>query len=96
MIKESNDVHKAQCGKCGYIIGMSNRDHLSVKTGDFFIYFYGGMAILSCKLCHALNLVVDDEYEKENAELVYKAENMLNSCRAVFVRWQPNKEHSNR
>ena len=90
----SENLEKCTCWRCGYIIGMSNRDHLSVKTGESFIYFYGGLAVLSCKLCGGLNLVVDDDYEKSNPETVMKAEQMLNASRAVFVRWFPNKNHS--
>ena len=96
MISQGNEIQKATCGRCKYIIGMTDRDHLSIKTGEFFIYIYGGMAVISCKLCHALNLVVDDEYEKSNPERVYKAEQMLNSVRAVFMNWVPNKLHTDR
>lgn len=93
---ESGEMHKAQCGNCKYIIGMTNREHLSIRAADLLVYFYGGMAVITCKLCNAPNLVVDDDYEKQNPEIVYKAEQMLNSCRAVFVRWYPSKDHNNR
>lgn len=96
MIHNEHNVQKATCGRCKYIIGMTDRDHLSVKTGEFFIYIYGGMAIISCKLCNALNLVVDDEYERNNPERVYKAEQMLNSVRAVFMPWVPSRLHADR
>ena len=96
MISSGEPVQKATCGRCKYIIGMTDREHLSVKTEDFLIYIYGGMAVISCKLCNALNLIVDDEYEKTNPERVYKAEQMLNSVRAVFANWVPNKLHLDR
>lgn len=91
-----NDVMKATCGRCKYIIGMTDREHLSIKTSDFLIYVYGGMVQITCKLCNVINLIVDDEYEKQNAERVYKAEQNLNSVRAVFSRWIPSKHYGDR
>lgn len=95
-MSQDPDIKKAMCGRCKYILGMTDRDHLSIKAGDIFIYIYGGLAIICCKLCHALNLVVDDEYEKAHPEKVEQATKMLNSVKATFGKWYPNKAHGPR
>lgn len=96
MMAATDDLMKLTCGKCRYLIGMADKDHISVKTGEFFIYFYGGMVIISCKNCHFQNIVTDDEFEKSHAEEVMKAEGMLNSVRALFSRWYQKSEHRDR
>lgn len=96
MMTESSDIQKMLCGRCRYVIGMADREHLSIRTPDVLMYFYGGMAIITCKTCQTLNIVSDDEFEKNHPEEVVKADSSTNTVRAVFSRWYQKKEHVDR
>lgn len=88
-------LEKALCGRCSYILAMRGNSEVSVKSGELYFYFYSGMLIVICRGCAASNLILEEEYEIQNAEKVKALLSRANVIRAEYGPWKSRKEKEN-
>ena len=93
MSLEKKPREKVCCGKCNYFLAMSDRDEISIRYKDLYVYFFGGMFIIACRGCGAQNYVIDDEFERLHPEITKRARQMVNSVEAKNKVWVGRKEY---
>lgn len=85
--EKEKQLHGVFCGKCEKLIAMSDREEMSIRYRDLYLYFYGGLAIIICQRCGTPNCIIDEGYEKANPDFVNKIKSMHNMKLARFRAW---------
>jgi hypothetical protein len=86
-MNDKKELQKVCCGKCDYFIAMTDREEVSLHHKELYFYFYGGLIIITCKGCGALNYICDQEYETAHPDAVASVKAMVNMQQAVFKKW---------
>lgn len=89
---KKRQFQKALCGRCGYMLALKCNKEVSIKNGELYFYFYGGMLSVICRGCAATNLIIDEEYEQNHKDKVGSLLSRVNVIRAEFDEWKSRKE----
>jgi hypothetical protein len=84
---KEQELFKIVCGKCNFIIAMTDRAEIMVKNKDTYFYVRGGIVTIICRGCGAPNYCCDEKFEAANPAEAASVKGIVNIVEAKFVRW---------